>query len=103
LMHITKQAWIALCTLCRWVVGQRSIILMFKKLQTFVWKKAGDSHQDSTSVSSETHGELSAFELERKARLERAMRAPYDAKRNKKKKQEEPISGLEDRIRKAGY
>jgi hypothetical protein len=47
------------------------------------------------------HGELSAFELERKAKLERAMRAPYDAKKNKKKKQEEPIN--EDKIRKAGW
>jgi hypothetical protein len=101
LMNIVKQGWIVLCTLCRWVVGQKSIILMFKKLRTSVWKRVGDSPQDSTSAYSETHGELSAFEIERKAKLEKAMRAPYNAK--KKIKQEEPKDGLEDRIRKAGY
>jgi len=76
-----KQVWNVLCILCRWAAGAKNITSMFKKSQTYAWKKDGGLHPDYTSVSSETHG------VHKNSQLEKAMKAPID----------------QDAIRKAGW
>jgi len=56
---------------------------MCKTLQTSVWSEVGASHQDSTSASSETHGEPKKRDR-RSEQLERAMKAPIDVDKLRK-------------------
>ena len=98
LRHIVKLVWNALCILCRWVAAAKNTILTFRKSRRSAWNEDGDSLQDSTSHYSEMPGELSALEIERKAKLERAMKAPY-----KVKKQKEEHKSIEVKIREAGW
>jgi len=74
------------------VVDQKNIILMSKKWQIFVWRKAGDLRQDSTSVYSEMHGEPK-------------INMPTRHYRNKQheKAMKAPIEDPSDAIRKAGW
>jgi hypothetical protein len=58
LKHIVLRGWNALYTSCRWVDVQKATISLFKKLQSWQWRKGGDSHQDSTLAYSEMPGEL---------------------------------------------
>jgi hypothetical protein len=55
----------------------KSIRSMFNKLPNFVWNEVGASHQDYTSVSSETLGEPRKRDR-RQEQLERAMKHPID-------------------------
>jgi hypothetical protein len=52
-----------LYTVCRLEVVLKSTLLMFRKLQKFVWKKDGDSLQDSTLAYSEMPGGLNTEDL----------------------------------------
>jgi len=58
LKHIAAWAWNALCTLCPWADVVKVITSPYRKLRSFVWKKDGDSHPDSTLAYSEMPGEL---------------------------------------------
>jgi hypothetical protein len=62
LQHIVKKGWSVLCILCRWAVAVKNTILTSKKSQKSAWNEDGDSHQDSTSVSSETPGAHKTYE-----------------------------------------
>ena len=81
---IGMQALNVLSILCRWVVEVKNTILTSKKWQKYVWKKAGVSRQDSTSVYSGMPG----------------VRDDGTAYRGDKQKEEKDF---QQRIREAGY
>jgi len=56
--HIVLRGWNALYTSCQWADVQKATISLFKKLQSWQWRKGGDSLQDSTLAYSEMPGEL---------------------------------------------
>ena len=73
--------------LCRLADVPKSIISMFKKLQRRVWKGAGDSLQDSTYPYSEMRGALDKVKEKDKGKeqLDKAMKAPIDIERLRRK------------------
>ena len=74
-------------TVCHWVDAVKNTSSIFKKWLSSVWKKDGDSHQDSISTYSAMHGGLSPHEVN-----------------EFKNKQNKPVSdvNLEKRVREAG-
>ena len=91
LMIIGEQALNVLSILCRWVVEVKNTILTSKRWQRYVWREAGDSRQDFTSVYSETHGVHDDGTASR--------HDEDDTYENEVKKE----TDLQQRIREAGY
>ena len=73
--------------LCHWAVEVKNTILQSKMWRTYVWKEGGGSHQDSTSVYSEMPG----------------VHDDGTASRHDEDDEVKEKTGLEQRIREAGY
>ena len=91
LTSIVQWALSVLSILCRWVVEVKNTILQSKTWQNFAWKKGGGSHQDYTSVYSEMRG---VHDDGTASRHDEDI--TYENEVNEK-------TGLEQRIREAGY
>ena len=61
LVNIAEQVWNVLCISCRWVAGQKSTTLMYKKLRTFAWKEVGGSLHDYISRLWQCPGNLNCL------------------------------------------